>query len=94
MFVTFQLCLSQIMHFGPLEFVIITDDCSCNAEEFPLYCARLDPKANVCLSNSLTLLFNRFGSIVYNRSIVFKRQKFLKVVIHVIIIDQCNQNAR
>ena len=32
-----------------------------------------------------------FGPIVYNRAIVHKRQNFLKVVVHVIIIDQCNQ---
>ena len=30
-----------------------------------------------------------FGSIVYNRVIVYKRQNFLRV--HVIIIDQCGQ---
>ena len=35
-----------------------------------------------------------FGSIVYNRAIVYKRHNFLKVVVHVIIIDQCNQTAR
>ena len=34
------------------------------------------------------------GSIVYNRFIIYKRQNFLKVVVHVIIIDQCNQTAR
>ena len=34
------------------------------------------------------------GSIVYNRAIVYKHQNFLKVVVHVIIIDQCNQTAR
>ena len=31
-----------------------------------------------------------FGPIVYNRAIVNKRQSFLKVVVLVIIIDQCN----
>ena len=31
-----------------------------------------------------------FVSIVYNRAIVYKGQKFLKVIINVIIIDQCN----
>ena len=35
-----------------------------------------------------------FGSIVHNRAIVYKRQHVLKVVVHVIIIDQCNQTAR
>ena len=35
-----------------------------------------------------------FESIVYNRSIVYKRQKILEVVAHVIIIDKCNQTAR
>ena len=29
-----------------------------------------------------------FGSIVYNRAIVYKRQNFLKVGVHVNIIDQ------
>ena len=29
-----------------------------------------------------------FGSIVYNRAIVYERQNFLKVVVHVIINDQ------
>ena len=35
-------------------------------------------------------------SILYNWVIVYKRQNFLKihVVVHVIIIDQCNQTAR
>ena len=28
-----------------------------------------------------------FGSIVYNRAIVYRRQNFLKVAVHVIIID-------
>ena len=32
-----------------------------------------------------------FGSIVYSRAIVYKRQNFLKVVVHVIIIDQSIQ---
>ena len=35
-----------------------------------------------------------FGSIIYNRAILYKRQKFLKLVADVIIIDQCNQTAR
>ena len=36
-----------------------------------------------------------FRSIVYNhiQAIVYKRQDFLKVFVHVIIIDQCNQIA-
>ena len=34
------------------------------------------------------------GWIVYKRAIVYNLQKFLKVVVHVIIIDQCNQTAR
>ena len=34
-----------------------------------------------------------FWSIVYNRAIVYKRQSFLKVVVHAIITDQCNQTA-
>ena len=33
------------------------------------------------------------GSSAYNRAIVYKRQNFLKVVVHVIIKDQCNQHA-
>ena len=37
---------------------------------------------------------NLFGSNVYNLSIVYKRHNFLKEVVHVIIIDQCNQTAR
>ena len=32
--------------------------------------------------------------VVYNKAIVYKRQNVLKVVVHVIIIDQCNQTAR
>ena len=31
--------------------------------------------------------------IVYNQAIEYKRQSFLKVVVHVIIIDQCNQTT-
>ena len=34
------------------------------------------------------------GSIVYNRAIGYKGRNFLKVVVHVIIIDQYNQSAR
>ena len=34
-----------------------------------------------------------FGSVVYNRAIVYKRQIFLKVLVDVIIIEQCNQTA-
>ena len=30
------------------------------------------------------------GSIVYSRPIEYKQNNFLKVVVHVIIIDQCN----
>ena len=29
-----------------------------------------------------------------SRAIEYKRQNFLKVVVHVVIIDQCNQTAR
>ena len=36
---------------------------------------------------------SRFWSVVYNRAIVYKRQNFLKVVVHVITIEQCNQTA-
>ena len=32
-----------------------------------------------------------FVSIVYNRAIVYKDKIFLKVDVHLIIIDQCNQ---
>ena len=31
-------------------------------------------------------------SVPYNQAIVYKCQKFLKVVIHVNVIHQCNQN--
>ena len=34
------------------------------------------------------------GLIVNNRAIVYKHQHFLKVVVHVIIIDQRNQTGR
>ena len=34
-----------------------------------------------------------FWSIIYNRAIVYKRHIFLKVVVHVFIVDQCNQTA-
>ena len=43
---------------------------------------------------TLGRLSNIFGSIGYTRSIVYKRQNFLKVVVHVIIIDQCIQTTR
>ena len=33
-----------------------------------------------------------FGLIVDNRIIVYKRQNFLKAVIHLIIIDRCDQS--
>ena len=39
---------------------------------------------------SFVVCYFIFGSIVYNRAIVYKRYNFLKVVVHVIIIDQCN----
>ena len=35
-----------------------------------------------------------FGSIVYIRAIVYKHQNFLKVVVNVIITDQCNKSER
>ena len=35
-----------------------------------------------------------FGSIIYNLSIVYIRQNFLEIVVHVILIDQLNQIAR
>ena len=35
-----------------------------------------------------------FGSIVYSRAKVYIHQNFLKVIVHVIIIDQWNQAAR
>ena len=38
--------------------------------------------------------FKHFWVIVYNRTVVYKRQNCLKVVVHVIIIDQWNQTAR
>ena len=38
--------------------------------------------------------FTIIRSIVYNRAIRYKRKNFFKVVVHVIIIDQCNQTAR
>ena len=34
-----------------------------------------------------------FGSVVYNQAIVYKCQTFLKVVVHMIIIDLCNQTV-
>ena len=34
------------------------------------------------------------GLIVYNRVIVYKRQIFLKEVVRVIIIDQCNHDIQ
>ena len=35
-----------------------------------------------------------FGSISCNRAEVYIHQNFLKVVVHVIVIDQWNKNAR
>ena len=46
------------------------------------------------LLSALWAKYDIFGSIVHNRAIVYKHQNFLKVVVHVIIIDQCNQTAR
>ena len=44
---------------------------------------------------SLILYFIAFfGSIVYNRAIVYKRQNFFMVIVIKIITDQCNQTAR
>ena len=34
------------------------------------------------------------GSIVCNSAIIYKRQNFFQVVLHVIIIEQCNQTVR
>ena len=46
------------------------------------------------IKNQSKTLWTIFESIVYNRAIIDKRQAFLKVlVVHVIIIDQCNQIA-
>ena len=33
------------------------------------------------------------GSVVYNQAIVYKCQNFLKVAVHLIIVDQSNQTA-
>ena len=40
------------------------------------------------LTGNIFVSVNLFGSIVYDRATVYKRQNFLKVVVHVIIIDQ------
>ena len=34
-----------------------------------------------------------FGSIVYNRAIVYKRQILPNVLVYVIVTDQCNQTT-
>ena len=34
-----------------------------------------------------------FGSIVYHGAIIYKCQNFLKVIVHMITVDQCNQTA-
>ena len=34
-----------------------------------------------------------FGSTVYSRAIAYKRQNFIKVVVHMNIIDQCYQTT-
>ena len=39
-------------------------------------------------------MFTMFGSIIHNRAIVYKRKTFLKIVVHGIISDQCNQSNR
>ena len=38
-------------------------------------------------------MLHRFESIVYNRAIVYKRKNFLKVVVHVMTTDRCNQTT-
>ena len=40
------------------------------------------------LTNIVDPTYTDFSAIVYNRAMVFKRQNFIKVVVHVIIIDQ------
>ena len=42
---------------------------------------------------TLSTLPPLFGSIVYNRTKVYMHQNFLKVVVHVVIIDQWNKTA-
>ena len=37
--------------------------------------------------------FCSFGIFVYNRATVCRRQNIFKIVVHVIIIDQCYQTA-
>ena len=44
--------------------------------------------------NTLCRFTASYLVIVYNRAIVNKQQIFLKVEVHVIFIDQCNQTAR
>ena len=46
-----------------------------------------DSKLSICW-------FYFIGPIVYNPTIVYLHNNFLKVVVHVIIIDQLNQAAR
>ena len=54
-----------------------------------------DPKRAVWSGSTVFRVHQAIiGSILYNRAIIYKRQNFLKIVIHVIIIDQCNQTAR
>ena len=50
-------------------------------------------KKNKEFQNSICCYLYYFR-IVYNRSIVYKRYDFIKVVVLAIIIDQCNQSAR
>ena len=48
----------------------------------------------ICFKDSFLMLHAHFWSSVYNRALVYKRQNFLKIVVHVIMADQCNQTAR
>ena len=45
-------------------------------------------KINGYTSKRAQSRLNVFGSIVYNRAIIYIHQNFLNVVVHVIIIDQ------
>ena len=61
--------------------------------KFSIY---LNRRVFVMFESSFSAIVRKycFGLIAYNRAIVYKPQNFLKVVVHVIIIDQSNQTAR
>ena len=71
----------------------ISSKCKLNIKPFSVYVIRRRIYIDKIHKNEfIPIIFCVFlGSIVYNQTIVYTRQNFLQEIVHVNIIDQCNQ---